>query len=117
MKTTIIGYPRIGSLRELKFAAEKYFRSEISAAELEKTAVTIRRSNLELQQKNGIDLIPSNDFSYYDAVLDTAFLLNAVPKRFADLDLPDLDRYFAAARGYQGGKGGITPTTTTWCPR
>lgn len=107
MKTTIIGYPRIGSLRELKFAAEKYFRSEISAAELEKTAVTIRRSNLELQQKNGIDLIPSNDFSYYDAVLDTAFLLNAVPKRFADLDLPVLDRYFAAARGYQGGKGDV----------
>ena len=107
MKTTIIGYPRIGSLRELKFASEKYFRGEITAAELEQTAKEIRLYNLHLQKNSGLDLIPSNDFSFYDGVLDTAFLLNAVPARYTALGLSVLDTYFAAARGYQGEKGDV----------
>ena len=107
MNTTIIGYPRIGDLRELKFSSEKYFRSEITAAELEKTAQEIRAKNFELQKKSGLDIIPSNDFSFYDGVLDTAFLLNAVPARYTELGLSELDTYFAAARGYQGEKGDV----------
>jgi len=107
MNTTIIGYPRIGDLRELKFASEKYFRGEITAAELETAAEKIRLYNLQLQKKSGIDLIPSNDFSFYDNVLDTAFLLNAVPERYTSLGLSALDTYFAAARGYQGEKGDV----------
>lgn len=107
MKTTIIGYPRIGNLRELKFASEKYFRGEITAAELEAAAKEIRLSNLQLQKNSGLDLIPSNDFSFYDGVLDTAFLLNAVPARYTALGLSALDTYFAAARGYQGEKGDV----------
>lgn len=107
METTVIGYPRIGNLRELKFASEKYFRNEISADELEKTAREIRAYNLELQKKSGLDIIPSNDFSYYDGVLDTAFMLNAVPARYTELGLSELDIYFAAARGYQGTKGDV----------
>ena len=107
MKTTIIGYPRIGNLRELKFASEKYFRGEITAAELEKTAKEIRAYDLELQKKSGLDIIPSNDFSFYDGVLDTAFLLNAVPERYTALGLSKLDTYFAAARGYQGKNGDV----------
>lgn len=107
METTVIGYPRIGNLRELKFASEKYFRNEISADELEKTAREIRAYNLELQKKSGLDIIPSNDFSYYDGVLDTAFMLNAVPARYTELGLSELDTYFAAARGYQGTKGDV----------
>ena len=107
MKATIIGYPRIGNLRELKFASEKYFRGEIPAAELEQTAKEIRLYNLKLQKDSGLDLIPSNDFSYYDGVLDTAFLLNAVPARYTALGLSALDTYFAAARGYQGEKGDV----------
>ena len=107
MQTSIIGYPRIGALRELKFASEKYFRGEITAAELEKTAKEIRSYNLELQKKSGLDFIPSNDFSFYDGVLDTAFLLNAVPERYTSLGLSKLDTYFAAARGYQGEKGDV----------
>ena len=63
MKTTIIGYPRIGNLRELKFASEKYIRGEITAAELEKAAKEIRSYNLDIQKKSGLDFIPSNDFS------------------------------------------------------
>ena len=107
MKTTIIGYPRIGNLRELKFASEKYFRGEITAAELEQAAKEIRLFNLNLQKNSGLDLIPSNDFSFYDGVLDTAFLLNAVPARYSSLGLSKLDTYFAAARGYQGEKGDV----------
>ena len=107
MQTSIIGYPRIGNLRELKFASEKYFRGEITAAELEKTAKDIRSYNLGLQKKSGLDFIPSNDFSYYDGVLDTAFLLNAVPVRYTALGLSGLDTYFAAARGYQSEKGDV----------
>ena len=107
MKTSIIGYPRIGGLRELKFASEKYFRGEISAAELESTAKDIRLHDLDVQKESGLDFIPSNDFSYYDGVLDTAFLLNAVPERYTSLGLSALDTYFAAARGYQGEKGDV----------
>ena len=107
MKSTIIGYPRIGNLRELKFASEQYFRGEISAAELEAAAQQIRLYNLQLQKNSGLDLIPSNDFSFYDGVLDTAFLLNAVPARYSALGLSALDTYFAAARGYQGEKGDV----------
>ena len=107
MKTSIIGYPRIGSLRELKFASEKYFRGEIAAKELEKTAKQIRLNNLKLQSKSGLDFIPSGDFSFYDGMLDTAVLLNVIPERYRDLNLSDLDTYFAMARGYQSEKGDV----------
>ena len=107
MKTSIIGYPRIGTLRELKFASEKYFKGEITASDLEQTAKKIRLYDLELQKKSEIDYIPSNDFSFYDGILDTAFLLNAVPERYRSLGLSTLDTYFAAARGYQGEKGDV----------
>ena len=107
MKTTIIGFPRVGSLRELKFASEAYFRREISAEELQETAKELRRAHWALQQASGIDLIPTNDFSFYDNMLDTAVLLNAVPARYRALELSDLDTYFAMARGYQGKEGDV----------
>lgn len=107
MKTTIIGFPRVGSLRELKFASEKYFRGEISAEELQNTAKKLRSTHWQLQQKNDISLIPVNDFSFYDNMLDTAVLLNAVPERYRALSLSPLDTYFAMARGYQGEHGDV----------
>ena len=107
MKTTIIGFPRVGSLRELKFASEKYFRGEISAEELQNTAKKLRSTHWQLQQENGISLIPVNDFSFYDNMLDTAVLLNAVPERYRALSLSPLDTYFAMARGYQGEHGDV----------
>lgn len=107
MKTSITGYPRIGSLRELKFASEKYFRGEISAEELQKTAKKLRLENLKIQRESGLDFIPSNDFSFYDGMLDTAVLLNAIPDRYRNLGLSELDTYFAMARGYQGEKGDV----------
>ena len=107
MNTSIIGYPRIGSLRELKFASEKYFKQEISAQELQSTAKDLRLAHWNVQKSNGIDYIPSNDFSFYDNLLDTAVLLNAIPKRYKDLNLSPLDTYFAMARGYQGTNGDV----------
>ena len=107
MKTSVIGYPRIGSLRELKFASEAYFRNEITPEALEQTAEEIRLSNLALLKNSGLDFIPSNDFSYYDGVLDTAVLLNVIPERYRNLHLTELDTYFAMARGYQGENGDV----------
>ena len=104
MKTSIIGYPRIGALRELKFASEKYFRQEIKAEEMLETAKNIRLKNRTVQNENGIDYIPSNDFSFYDNMLDTAVLLNAVPERYRALKLSELDTYFAMARSLSGQK-------------
>ena len=107
MKTSVIGYPRIGRLRELKFASEKYFRGEISVSDLHKTAENLRLDNLKIQSENGIDFISSNDFSFYDGMLDTAVLLNVIPERYRNLGLSDDDTYFAMARGYQGEHGDV----------
>ena len=107
MKASVIGFPRIGRDRELKFASEKYFRHEINEAELQKVASEIRKSNWTSQKEAGIDLISSNDFSFYDNVLDTAFLFNVIPARYQELGLPVLDTYFAAARGYQENNGNV----------
>ena len=107
MKTAVIGFPRIGTLRELKFASEKYFRKEIGAEELLQTAGTLKKTHWKTQKAAGLDYISSNDFSFYDMVLDTAALLNIVPKRYRELNLPELDTYFAMARGYQGASGDV----------
>ena len=66
MFTSIVGYPRIGALRELKFATEKYFRNEININQLEETAKEIKKNQWQIQKDSGIDFIPSNDFSFYD---------------------------------------------------
>lgn len=107
MKTSVIGFPRIGTLRELKFASEKYFRKEISEEQLKETAKELRKTHWNMQKNTGIDFISSNDFSFYDTVLDTAVLLNIIPKRYKELDLSEIDTYFAMARGYQGEHGDV----------
>lgn len=107
MQTSVIGFPRIGILRELKFASEKYFRGEISSQELLDTAKNLRRIHWTTQKNEGIDFIPSNDFSFYDTLLDTAAALGIVPRRYKELNLSGLDTYFAMARGYQGESGDV----------
>ena len=107
MQTSVIGFPRIGTLRELKFASEKYFRKEIEAEELQQIAETLRKTHWSIQKEAGIDYISSNDFSFYDKTLDTAVLLNIIPKRYKELELSGLDTYFAMARGYQGASGDV----------
>lgn len=107
MYTSVIGFPRIGTLRELKFTLEKYFRQEIEAEELLRTAQELRKTHWNTQKEAGIDYIPSNDFSFYDITLDTAALLGIIPKRYQELGLSELDTYFAMARGYQGSSGDV----------
>ncbi|MGN0339168.1 MAG: 5-methyltetrahydropteroyltriglutamate--homocysteine S-methyltransferase [Lachnospira sp.] len=107
MQTSVIGFPRIGTLRELKFASEKYFRKEIDSDELLQIAKALRETHWNTQKNAGIDFISSNDFSFYDMVLDTAALLGIVPKRYKELHLSQLDTYFAMARGYQGESGDV----------
>lgn len=105
MRNSIIGFPRIGKLRELKFATEKYFKGELTEEELEHIAKELRKEHWMLQKQVGVDFIASNDFSFYDGMLDLSVLLNAVPSRYKELGLNDLDTYFAMARGYQSDTG------------
>ena len=112
--SNISGFPRIGRNRELKFATEGYWRGQTSAEELAKTAKDIRLENWRLMQDAGIDLIPSNDFSYYDQVLDAIALVGAVPDRYGhDGDRVDLDTYFAMARGRQADDLDVTAMEMT----
>ena len=107
MKTAVIGFPRIGKDRELKFASEKFFRGEITEAELQSVAKEIRSENLRLQKEAEITFVSSNDFSFYDNVLDTAALFNVIPSRYKALGVSELETFFAMARGYQGDKGNV----------
>ena len=112
--SNVSGFPRIGRNRELKFATEGYWRGETSADELAATAKAIRVENWKLMQDAGIDLIPSNDFSYYDQVLDTIALVGAVPERYGwDGGQVDLDTYFAMARGRQTDGQDVTAMEMT----
>ncbi|MEM9281779.1 MAG: 5-methyltetrahydropteroyltriglutamate--homocysteine S-methyltransferase [Verrucomicrobiota bacterium] len=104
IKTQNLGYPRIGEKRELKKATEAYWKGKLSLEELLATGKTLRETNWKKQQAAGIDLIPVNDFSYYDQVLDMSCLLGNVPPRFDwQGDQTDVDTVFTIARGTQGG--------------
>lgn len=117
MKTNNLGYPRIGSNRELKKACESYWVGKISVDELLAVGATIRKENWQLQAEAGIDLIPSNDFSYYDHVLDLSLTLGAIPKRYQGLAKTNstIDLYFAMARGSQkDGEDVVAMEMTKW---
>ncbi len=107
MKTSVTGYPRIGKDRELKFASEQFFAGGLNEDGLKEVAKSIRKEGLLKQKEAGISYISSNDFSFYDNVLDTAFLFNIIPSRYKELGLSDLETYFAMARGYQADKGNV----------
>ncbi|XQA72109.1 5-methyltetrahydropteroyltriglutamate--homocysteine S-methyltransferase [Xanthomonas sacchari] len=99
---TNLGFPRIGARRELKQALERYWRRDIDGAQLQDTARDLRLRHWQLQRGAGVDVPPSNDFSLYDAMLDTAFLFDAIPQRYRALaDADPLAGYFAMARGTQ----------------
>ena len=105
MKTHNLGFPRIGSQRELKKAEEAYWAGKSSITDLVRTGKEIRHHNWKIQQDAGIQLIPVNDFSFYDQMLDTSIMVGAIPERFHKLmqqnQLCDIDLLFAMARGYQ----------------
>lgn len=107
--TSVSGFPRVGQNRELKKIIEGYWKGANSLEEVRETAKALRERHWKLQQAAGIDLIPSNDFSYYDQMLDTAILLNVIPARYQRLAFANPEEtLFAMARGYQGDKGDVT---------
>jgi 5-methyltetrahydropteroyltriglutamate--homocysteine methyltransferase len=120
MLTQNLGYPRIGGQRQLKKASENYWAGKIDQNELNAAARKIREENWQTQLDAGIDLIPCNDFSFYDQVLDTSLLLGVIPQRYSPVLTAvkgnnELDLYFAMARGYQ--KDGLDITAmemTKW---
>jgi len=117
MLTHNLGYPRIGGQRELKRACEQFWAGEILLPELLRTGRGIRRANWSIQKDAGIQLIPSNDFSFYDHVLDTSLMVGNIPSRFKPL--LDVEQgalhylYFAMARGYQDSALDITALEMT----
>lgn len=107
MKYAVIGFPRIGEYRELKFVTEQYFRGECDEKGLLDSVCALRAKQWQLQDQARVDFISANDFSLYDNLLDTATLLNVIPRRYVNLGLSKIGTYFAMARGYQGIKGDV----------
>jgi len=102
MTTTTLGYPRVGRDRELKRACETFWKGALSEGRLHAAAAALRRAHWQAQRAAGVTLIPVNDFSLYDHVLDAVALVGAVPNRYHwDGQTVDLDTYFAMARGAQ----------------
>ncbi len=99
-----LGFPRIGPRRELKTALESYWAGKIGQDELLETAEALRAMIWQRQHASGIQVIPSNDFSLYDHVLDTSIMVGAIPELYRGLGAPDsLEVYFAMARGTRAG--------------
>ncbi|BCN23800.1 5-methyltetrahydropteroyltriglutamate--homocysteine S-methyltransferase [Vibrio alfacsensis] len=115
--THILGYPRIGEKRELKFAQEKYWRGEINQAELKHVGATLRDKNWNIQSEAGLSFTTAGDFAWYDHVLATTLLLGHVPKRHAT-GFPDLDTLFTVGRGQSkadcGCSGAAASDMTKW---
>ncbi len=108
-KSYIIGFPRIGEQRELKKVLESFWANNCSFKEVEEVANDLKKRHWNYQKNAGIEYISSNDFSFYDNVLDTAIMLNAIPKRFKDLENEEL--YFSMARG---NKDCVAMEMTKW---
>ncbi|MBK9586002.1 MAG: 5-methyltetrahydropteroyltriglutamate--homocysteine S-methyltransferase [Alphaproteobacteria bacterium] len=111
---TNLGFPRIGDMRQLKKAVEDYWKGNSSQEALLATGKSLRAHNWKLQKDAGIEHIPSNDFSFYDQILDLICTLGAIPERYKwDGKNVDLDTYFAMARGRQQGGVDVTAMEMT----
>ncbi|MEX3072855.1 5-methyltetrahydropteroyltriglutamate--homocysteine S-methyltransferase [Vibrio alginolyticus] len=115
--THILGYPRIGEKRELKFALEKYWRGEIDQAQLKQVGSDLRAKNWQVQSNAGLGFATVGDFAWYDHVLTTTLLLGHVPRRH-DTGFPDLDTLFKVGRGQSqsgcGCSGSAASDMTKW---
>ena len=98
IKTSNLGFPRLGRKREWKKAIESYWAKKINKAELDQTLTDLHKENLLLQKNYHLDGIPVGDFSLYDHILDTSLLFNIIPKRFQGREVDD-DLLFDIARG------------------
>ncbi len=108
-----LGFPRIGTQRELKWASEAYWRGELTQADYLAQADNIHRQNTQQQIASGLDYVPLGDFSLYDQVLDTSFWLGNLPARSGQG--VSINNYFRAARGRSAcGDGCIAGEMTKW---
>ncbi len=99
-----LGTPRIGPHRELKTALESFWAGKSDEKSLLETAAKLRADNWARQKARGITVIPSNDFSFYDQVLDTSVMVGAIPQIYGwKGNAVSLATYFAMARGAEGG--------------
>ena len=105
VKSAVLGFPRMGRLRELKKANEAYWAGSLSRDDLLAEGKRLRLEHWKIQKDAGVDIIPSNDFAFYDHVLDHIQFFNAVPPRYSQSKLEPIDEYFAMGRGHQ--KDGI----------
>ncbi|KZV77198.1 cobalamin-independent methionine synthase [Peniophora sp. CONT] len=99
--SSVLGFPRIGTNREVKKAVEAYWAGKLSADELTNAAADVRKGNWQALKGKGVDFVPSGEFSLYDHVLDHSAAFNVVPKRYVNQGLSPLDVYFAMGRGRQ----------------
>lgn len=105
VQSSVLGFPRMGGNRELKKANEAYWADKLSRDDLLAEAKRLRLAHWKIQKDVGVDSIPSNDFAFYDHVLDHIQMFNAIPERYSKHGLAPIDEYFAMGRGHQ--KGGI----------
>ncbi|WP_343154804.1 5-methyltetrahydropteroyltriglutamate--homocysteine S-methyltransferase [Buchnera aphidicola (Pseudoregma panicola)] len=99
----ILGFPRIGSKRELKFSQEKYWNNEIGINDLINIGKKIRKKNLKIQKSSGLDFVCVGDFAWYDHVLSNSMMLGNIPKRHINLNknkIINIDTLFGIARGF-----------------
>ncbi|KAI9761156.1 MAG: homocysteine methyltransferase Met26 [Chaenotheca gracillima] len=101
VQSSILGFPRMGANRELKKATESYWGGKLSRDDLLAEGKRLRLEHWKIQKDAGVDVIPSNDFSFYDQVLDHIQLFGAIPERYAKYNLPAIDEFFAMGRGLQ----------------
>ncbi len=115
MLTHTLGYPRMGSNRELKKKLELYWKGDVLEDDLASTARSLRKLHWENQSQAGVGLLPVGDFSYYDHMLDNAVRFGAVPERFGVTDKKaDLSDYFVMARGEACENGTPAMEMTKW---
>ncbi|KAH0536088.1 methionine-synthesizing 5- methyltetrahydropteroyltriglutamate--homocysteine methyltransferase [Glutinoglossum americanum] len=101
VQSSILGFPRMGANRELKKATEAYWSGKLSQEELLAEGKRLRLEHWKIQKNAGVDIIPSNDFSFYDQVLDHIQLFGATPERYTKYNLTPIDEFFAMGRGLQ----------------
>ncbi|CUM51082.1 5-methyltetrahydropteroyltriglutamate--homocysteine methyltransferase [Debaryomyces fabryi] len=109
VQSSILGFPRIGGQRELKKVTESYWQGKVGVNDLLAKGKELRSHNWKLQKEAGVDVIPSNDFSYYDQVLDLSLLFNVIPDRYTKFELAPIDVLFAMGRGLQRKATDSTP--------
>ncbi|KAK5164010.1 homocysteine methyltransferase Met26 [Oleoguttula sp. CCFEE 6159] len=101
VQSSVLGFPRMGRLRDLKKANEAYWGGKLSRDDLLAEGKRLRQEHWKIQKDAGVDIIPSNDFAFYDHVLDHIQMFNAIPERYSQHKLDPIDEYFAMGRGHQ----------------